>query len=113
MQRTPTSRKSGSNAPHRPIIFTRYAATCVASATCYAGSNDAEGGETHVHRLDAILLVALALLLGAPCSAAAYKKKGSTPKQVSPRESITFTYTKPQYKYTQQRGNNAPCRKCN
>jgi len=59
-----------------------------------------------VHRLDAILLIALALLLGAPCSAAAYKKKGSTPKQVSPRESITFTYTKPQYNYTQQRGNN-------
>ena len=66
-----------------------------------------------MHRLDAILIIALALLLGAPGSAAAYKKKGSTPKQVSPRESITFTYTKPQYKYTQQRGNNAPCRKCN
>jgi len=66
-----------------------------------------------VHRLDAIVIIALALLLGAPGSAAAYKKKGNTPKQVSPRESITFTYTKPQYNYTQQRGSNAPCRKCN
>ena len=66
-----------------------------------------------MHRLDAIVIIALALLLGAPGSAVAYKKKGSTPKQVSPRESITFTYTKPQYNYTQQRGSNAPCRKCN
>jgi hypothetical protein len=71
-----------------------------------------KGEETNMHRLDAVLMIALALIIAAPGIALAYQKKVNTPKQsVSPRESVTFTYTKPQYTYTRQQGNK--CRNCN
>jgi type VI protein secretion system component Hcp len=56
-----------------------------------------------MHQLNAVLIIAMALVLVAPSSALAYKKKGAAPaKNDGPTESIGLNFSKVQHKYTQQ-----------
>jgi len=55
-----------------------------------------------MHRSNAVLIIAMALVLAAPCSALAYKKKGAAPaKAETPQEGISLNFSKVQHKYTQ------------
>ena len=56
-----------------------------------------------MHKANAVLIIAMALVLAAaPCTALAYKKKGAAPtKGEVPRESINLNFSKIQHKYTQ------------
>jgi hypothetical protein len=82
-------------------------------AKCYFSLNGSEGEETDMHKVNAIVVIALAFVLAGSGTALAYKKKASTPKQIAPKENITFTYTKAQFIYSPQQRSNNPCRKCN
>jgi type VI protein secretion system component Hcp len=66
-----------------------------------------------MHKVNVMLIIAIAFLLATPSIALAYKKKGSAPKQMAPQENVTFTYEKIQHTYTQQRTNNPNSRKGN
>jgi type VI protein secretion system component Hcp len=54
-----------------------------------------------MHKANAVLIIAMALLLAAPCTALAGKKKVDTP-----RESLSLNYGKIKYEYRQQRPDN-------
>jgi hypothetical protein len=66
-----------------------------------------------MRKVNAMVVIATAFVLAAPCIALADKKKVNTPKQIAPKENITFTYTKPQFNYYPQQRRNNPCRQCN
>ncbi len=57
-----------------------------------------------MRKFDVILIIAIAIVLAAPCIALADKKKVNS-KSDTPTESVTLTYTKPVLTYKAQKGN--------
>src|SRR6266851_3417169 len=72
------------------------------SAMCYFGSMNLTKRRRN---MGAILAIAMAFILAAPCIALADKKKTTSGKD-TPSESINLNYTKTQNTYIEQRTNN-------
>lgn len=60
--------------------------------------------ETNMRKLNAILIIAMAFILAAPCIALADKKKVNS-KPDNPTESLSLSYGKVQWDYKAQTGN--------